>query len=784
MNKPLLVLMAVLIAISLINCNDQNQTSSKTVEIIPQPKAITLNDGQFTINAATKLFVDVENDEVKQIASLLVEQIKSSSGLELTMIENEKIEREKNFIAFQLLEEKRNDEAYQLIVDDKSILVNASKPAGLFYGLQTLLQLFPPEIYTENTLSKEELVIPALEIKDEPRFSYRGMHLDVSRHFFPKEFIKKYIDLIAFHKMNTFHWHLVDDQGWRIEIKKYPKLTEIGAWRVDREDKIWGNRPEATQGEEATYGGFYTQEDIKEIVEYARKKYVTIIPEIEMPAHVMSAIAAYPELACNGENINVPTGGVWPITKIYCAGNDNTFTFLENVLTEVMELFPSEYIHVGGDEATKTAWEGCPKCQARIKNEQLENVEELQSYFITRIEKFLNANNRKLVGWDEILEGGLAPEATVMSWRGEQGGIAAAKSSHFAIMTPGSHCYFDHYQGDPDMEPVAIGGYTSLRKVYSYEPVPEELNEQEARYILGAQANLWTEYVYDGKHAEYMIVPRMAALAEVVWSPKENKDWDNFNTRLQTQFQRYDYLEVNYCEGTTKLDIQPEFKDSVILISISTERYQPEVRYTVDGSEPTKNSTLYEEPFSIEGFEEIKAALFDNGKMVGKVTTRKIGIHKAFGKKVSYLVNYSTKYAANGENALIDGMTGSKAFNDGFWQGFDGKDVEVIIDFGKPMDVTKVSAGFLQAEKSWIFLPKSIEFLSSDDNANYSVIAEINNDIPTDSSGVVIKRFEYQDEKQSFQYLKVKVNALKICPDWHGGAGKDAWTFMDEIIVE
>jgi len=785
MKKKLILFGVFFIAIVFVNCNNHDQNSVvQEISIIPQPKSMVLNDGSFKINSDTKVLINTKSADLKEIANLFIKQIQFSTGIEIPISHVKDFSGEKNFIAFELQQnENLNNEAYVFVADNEKIIISASKTAGLFYGLQTLLQLLPPEIYSEGKLNNKEFIIPAVEINDGPRFSYRGMHLDVSRHFFPKEFIKKYIDLIAFNKMNVFHWHLVDDQGWRIEIKKYPKLTEIGAWRVDREDNIWGNRSAAMSDEKSTYGGFYTQEDIKEIVAYAKKKYVTIIPEIEMPAHVMSAIAAYPELACKNNNITVPPGAVWPITKIYCAGNDSTFIFLENVLSEVMDLFPSQYIHIGGDEATKTAWENCSKCQDRIKKEKLNNVEELQSYFIKRIERFLVSKGRKLVGWDEILEGGLAPEATVMSWRGVRGGITAAKSGHFVIMTPGSHCYFDHYQGDPDVEPIAIGGYTSLKKVYSYEPIPDELNDEEAQYILGAQANLWTEYVYDGKHVEYMVAPRMSALAEVVWSPKENKDWDNFSTRMQIQLQRYKNLDVNYCKGTTKLDINPEFIDSSALVSINTERFNPEIRYTTDGSQPNTESLEYKDPFSISGLTVIKAVLVENGKVLGKVSERMVGKHKGFEKTVDYLIANSDKYASKGKIALVDGLTGTKSFNDGFWQGFYGTNMEVTIDLGIQTDINKVSVGFLQAGKTWIFLPESVEFLCSNDNINFSPIAKIANDIPTDSSGTIIKRFEYQQEKHTSRYLKVKANAIKVCPDWHSGRGKKSWIFVDEIII-
>ena len=376
--------------------------------------------------------------------------------------------------------------------------------------------------------------------------------LDVSRHFFPKEDVIQMIDFLAIHKINTLHLHLLDDQGWRIEIKKYPKLTAIGGWRVDREDKPWNSRPKQEAGEKATNGGFYTQEDVKEMVAYAQKRYINIVPEIEMPAHVTAALAAYPQYSCTGGPFTVLPGGVWPVTDIYCAGNDSTFLFLQDVLSEVIDLFPSKYIHIGGDEATKTEWDKCPKCQKRIKTEGLKNSGELQSYFIKRIEKFINSKDRVLLGWDEILEGGLPPKATVMSWRGTQGGIDAAKQGHDVVMTPGQPCYFDHYQGAKEEEPLAIGGFNPLNKVYEFDPIPKELDAEAAKHILGAQANLWTEYVPTFKHAQYMTFPRIAAMAEALWSSKEVKNWDDFNRRIQTFTKRYNQMGINYAKSAFK----------------------------------------------------------------------------------------------------------------------------------------------------------------------------------------------------------------------------------------
>lgn len=422
-------------------------------------------------------------------------------------------------------------EGYTLSVSKKGISIEAATEAGLFYGIQSFIQLTP------LTGTK----IPFVEITDYPRFAYRGLHLDVSRHMFPVEFIKKYIDLMAKHKFNRFHWHLTDDQGWRIEIKKYPKLQQIAAYR---NGTVIGHAGHSNKYDTVRYGGYYTQEEVKEVVAYAVARYVTIIPEIEMPGHASAAIAAYPELGCRGDQIQTErTFGVFD--PIFCAGKESTFTFLEDVLTEVMALFPGTYIHIGGDEAPKTRWKECPHCQKRIKDNKLKDEHELQSYFISRMEKFVNTKGKQIIGWDEILEGGLAPNATVMSWRGEEGGIAAAKQKHDVIMTPGNWCYFDHYQDTSKTEPMAIGGLTPVREVYAYEPLPAQLSTDETKFILGAQANVWTEYILSTQQVEYMVYPRACALAEVVWSPKEKRDYLDFLQRMETHLKRLKNWNVN-----------------------------------------------------------------------------------------------------------------------------------------------------------------------------------------------------------------------------------------------
>ncbi|MFH1159747.1 MAG: beta-N-acetylhexosaminidase, partial [bacterium] len=547
------------------------------LSIVPQPISVKMKSGSFQINEQTLLLVAERDIDLKNVAILFAEQLRLAGGPFLRVQPLQEGGSKVNAILFTYArkKEKLPTEGYRLRVKPDAILLEGNSGAGLFYGMQTLLQLLPPEVCkSSKPVVGKTWEVPCLEIKDQPRFPYRGMHLDVSRHFFPKEFIFRYIDLLAMYKRNIFHWHLTDDNGWRIEIKKYPKLTEVSAWRVDQENLPWRDRPAQLPGEKATYGGYYTQEEIREIVQYAAQRYITIIPEIEMPAHTVEVLAAYPQFSCTGGPFTVPPGSYWPNSDIFCAGNDSVFTFLEDVLTEVLDLFPSEYIHVGGDEATKTRWEQCPRCQERIRSEGLKDEGELQSYFIKRMEKFIISKGRKLIGWDEILEGGLAPEATVMSWRGVEGGISAARQGHDVIMTPTSYCYFDYYQAYPESEPEAIGGFTTLKKVYSFEPIPGELTPEEGKHILGVQGNVWTEFIPTIEHAEYMAVPRMIAIAEIGWSPAKLRNWEDFRQRMDTQYQRLANMGVNYSKGSFKADIQTRYdkKTGKIKVVLSSEQ--------------------------------------------------------------------------------------------------------------------------------------------------------------------------------------------------------------------
>ncbi len=517
-------------------------------EIIPKPIEMKFTQGSFNLNEKSVVFFDKDSPEIKKVADYLVSALRPATGYDLTKEVCVSGSIPKNSILLTSRKTSANfgKEGYQLSVSKDNIIICASDTAGMFYGVQTLRQLFSVDIFLQTLQKKKCWKVPAYEIMDKPRFAWRGLMLDVGRHYMPVEFIKKFLDLMAIHKLNTFHWHLTEDQGWRIEIKKYPKLTHIGSKRSS--SPIRGNREKQNGVPYGPY--FYTQNEVREIVKYAQERCITVVPEIEMPGHSVEVLSAYPELGCTGGPYSVRTK--WGIEDdVFCAGNDAVFTFLEDVLDEVMELFPGEFIHIGGDECPKKRWEKCPKCQARIKTESLKDEHELQSYFIRKIERFLNKRGRCLIGWDESLEGGLAPNVAVMSWRGAEGGIKAARAGHDVVMTPNDYCYFDYYQSEnKESEPEAIGGFLSLDKVYSYNPVPVGFTDEEAGKILGVQGNLWTEYIHTPNEAEYMTYPRACALAEIAWAVDKPKNLCEFETRLKKHLQRLDAMQVNYRKNT------------------------------------------------------------------------------------------------------------------------------------------------------------------------------------------------------------------------------------------
>ena len=608
--------------------------------VIPVPLEMEQGTGSFLLSEKTKLYTNLQGGEAELWENYL-------KALPVQLKEARMKDRKQ--MLFLLITPKipqlPSPESYTLSVTSQRIEIRATSGAGLFYGMQTLLQLMQPA-------STGSYSVPSVEIEDTPRFAYRGLMLDVSRHFSTKEFIKKQIDALAYYKINRLHLHLTDAAGWRLEIKKYPLLTDFAAWRTDPTWKKWwnGGRKYLRYDEPGASGGYYTQDDIREILEYARQHYITVIPEIEMPSHSEEVLAAYPQLSCSGEPYK---------NSDFCVGNEETFTFLENVLTEVMELFPSEYIHVGGDEAGKSAWKTCPKCQKRMKDEHLANVDELQSYLIHRIEKFLNNHGRRLLGWDEILQGGIAPNATVMSWRGEEGGIAAVTSGHHAIMTPGAYCYLDSYQDAPYSQPEAIGGYLPLKKVYAYDPVPASLTAEQAKLVYGVQGNLWVEYIPTPEHVEYMIYPRMLALAEVAWSAPERKSWPDFHTRALSA-----------------------------VADLQKKGYHP----------------------------------FDLSKEIGsRPESLQPVSHLALGKKVTYNSPYSPHYPAQGNTALTDGIRGDWTYGDGSWQGFISDNrLDVTIDMEKETPIHSITAAFMQVVGAEVFLPETVIISISDDGINFT----------------------------------------------------------------
>lgn len=527
-------------------CDQKEMNPPEKYSVIPKPVELVMGSGSFVIDEKTKLTITPSDESTAPVTAFLTEMIRRSAEVPLPVEEGSGRGRNRIFMAVDS-SLAIGREGYTLMVTGKRVELRSPSPAGLFRGVQTLRQLMPPQVEVEGGLAGEVLPqVPACFITDEPRFSYRGMHLDVCRHFFTVDEVKRYLDILALHKFNTFHWHLTDDQGWRIEIKKYPELTATGSQRKETLTGHGGRPPFTYDGK--PHSGYYSQEEAREIVMYAAERYITVIPEIEMPGHAVAALASYPWLSCTGNKIEVQTR--WGVMEdVFCAGSDTVFAFLEGVLDEVMEIFPSEYIHIGGDECPKTRWEKCSACQQRIRKEGLSDEHELQSWFITRIEKYLNAHGRKIIGWDEILEGGLAPDATVMSWRGISGGIEAARMGHDAIMTPTTHAYLDYYQGEPAGEPLAIGGYLPLKRVYSFEPLPDELSADEQKHILGLQGNLWTEYISTMSHLEYMAFPRAFAIAETAWTPYLKKDFEEFLARLDVLKERYDLMQVNYFRG-------------------------------------------------------------------------------------------------------------------------------------------------------------------------------------------------------------------------------------------
>ena len=675
-------------------------------------------------------------------------------------------------------------EGYELNVDGEGIEVRASQFPGFLYALQSLEQLLPAAVYGTEPAPDAAWEVPCVKIADAPRFAYRGMHLDVARHFFSVDEVKRYIDVMAIHKLNTLHWHLTDDQGWRIEIKRYPELTAVGSIRkatVVR--KEWGTY------DGTPYGGFYTQDEIRDVVKYAADRGVTVIPEIDLPGHMLAALTAYPELGCTGGPYEV--WGRWGVADdVLCPGREKTFEFLEGVLTEVMELFPSEYIHIGGDECPKVRWEKCPRCQAKIRQLGLKDDGEhtaehyLQSYVTDRIGKFLAQHGRRIIGWDEILEGRAPSDAVVMSWRGSEGGIAAAKLGHDVIMTPNSHFYFDYYQSlDTDAEPFGIGGYIPMEQVYSYDPAFPELTPEQQKHILGVQANLWTEYVLSDEHLEYMLLPRLAALSEVQWCLPETKDWNRFigSFRMDKIYSQLGYEFAKHIFGVTaSYAVDPE-KGGVVM-TLTTQGGAP-IRYTLDGSDPTASSPLYKAPVTIGESCTFKAAALREG-MQTPVYTRKFDFNKATGQRIALNAAPTLKYTYGGASLLVDGYRGGPVYSNGAWIGFLNEPLDVTIDMQGAKPYSAVTVESLVEKGEWVFPPSSVGVYLSDDGREFTEAALMSVLQETAGSPDGVKPFKVLFPETSARYLRVVARTVDPIPAWHGAAGQKAHMFVDEIIVE
>jgi len=754
--------------------------------LVPYPNSVIKQKGTFILPETVTVLVEEDPTGALPFTSLLLEDIKKSWNV------SARIAKKQEAAVLRIItkgKERRTNPGYELNITSDGILIKGTNLEAAFYGTRTLLQLLQPG--KGGTWES-----PALLIQDFPRFSYRGMHLDVGRHFFSVPVIKQYIDWLAYHKLNKFHWHLTEDQGWRIEIKQFPLLTQIGGWR---NGTIVGRYP-GKGNDNTPHGGFYTQDEIREVVRYAQQRFIEVIPEIEMPGHSSAAIAAYPFLSCfpsqptgipatmiSSSSIQQQKQGriklvqeTWGVfDDVFCAGNDSTFFFLEKVIDEVSELFPSPYFHIGGDECPKTHWKKCDRCQQRMRSLQLKDEHELQSYFVKRIETYLNKKGKTLIGWDEILEGGLAPNAVVMSWRGEAGGIEAAKQNHEVIMTPGNPVYFDHSQSENE-DSVTIGGYNSLEKLYRYDPVPQELAGTFEKFVLGTQANVWTEYMAYPTKIQYMVFPRIAALSEVCWTVPSQKSWEGFEKRLPILFDRYKKWGVQtspaYYEISGNVQALPD--NSGLSLALLTKTPGTTLQWIENNG-----SSVYSNPVTIKKSGLVQAQSKDNstGEIKSKYA-QYFHLHKAAGKKITLTTGASKNYPGDGAFTLVNGIKSTKGYSrTRDYLGFSGTDAEALIDLGELTTVNKVEISYLQQASSWIYPPAAIELYGSDDGAQFTQAAVLQ----LDKADYLKNEMRSKELKINAKYRFIKVLAKNYgsIPVGQAGEGKKAWLFLDEISV-
>lgn len=750
--------------------------------VVPFPNDVECAEGTFLAKGAAVTYDSSLDKSVINILESFANQLSLVSGEEIIFTQTTD---SLSGFCFSY-DENIPSEAYKLEITPESVNVHASDLRGFNYAVQTIKQLLPVEIYGKEEAADANWAMPCVTVNDAPRFAYRGLHLDEARHFFGVEEVKRYLDIMEVHKLNKFHWHLTDDQGWRIEIKKYPRLTEVGALRKGTcIKKDFSSLDGVPYGE----GAWYTHEQIKEVVAYAAAKGIDVIPEIDLPGHMVAALAAYPELGCTGGPYEVWTR--WGISDdVLCAGNENIYPFLEDILAEVCELFPYEYVHIGGDECPKVRWEECPKCQAKIKSLGLKDKDGhkaehfLQSHIMMCMEQFLNAKGKKVIGWDEILEGEIAPNATIMSWRGEAGGIEATRLGHDAIMTPNTYFYLDYYQStDTDNEPFGIGGYLPVEKSYSYEPYVAGMTDEQKSHILGVQANMWTEYIAEPDHLEYMLLPRLAALSEVQWCSADRKNWERFSAAADRFCSIYDVMDYNYATHIFQVNgiISSNQDNNCVAVTLQAQG-APEIRYTLDGGVPGKCSELYTEPILINESCELKAVSMRKG-MVDKVFYKKFDFHKAVGKKLTFSRDAHPRYCAGGPLALVDAIRGPKVFSSKEWLGWYGYPVDLVIEMGETQPYSSVSLGLLTDKPSYIFLPEKISVAVSEDGENYVEVAELDYGIEKEDHPDDIYQIALDFPQTYAKYLKLTITPVSSMPEWHGAPGRRAFFFIDEVTV-
>ncbi len=771
----LMGVLCILFSTCFYACSEK-RTLNSDYEIIPKPLDVNCKgDASFLLKDGVAVIYPENNQKMQDNAEFLVDYVEKQTGVKLTSHAGMPVD---GAICLTLDLNDDNAEAYKLIVNDKRVCISGASEAGAFYGIQTLRKSLPVAQDINVNLS-------AVEIYDKPRFAYRGAMLDVARHFYTVDEVKTFIDMLALHNINRFHWHLTDDQGWRIEIKKYPKLMSVASERKETVvgrwySGIYDGKP---------YGGYYTQDELRDVIDYAAKRHITIIPEVDLPGHMQAALTAYPELGCTGGPYEVRT--IWGVSQdVLCVGNDFTLQFVKDVLSEVADIFPSEYIHIGGDECPKVRWEKCPKCQERIKSLGLKSdakhtkEQRLQSYMIQEAAKYLKEKGKRIIGWTEILEGGLVPDATLMSWIGESGGIEAAHQHHDVIMTPNTYLYFDYYQSKKvEDEPLAIGGYLPIEKTYNYEPMPKELTEEEQQYIKGVQANLWTEYIPIFSQVQYMVLPRLGAAAEVQWTDPSKKDYKDFLRRVPHLVAVYDCYGWNYATHVydVNVDMKADTVNHVLNVQLSTMADDP-IYYTLDGQDPTEKSLKYTKPFTIDQSVVLKTMAVHPDR-TSKISVDTIRFNKATLKPVVLLQPNESRFSPDGPVVLVDGRNGNHSFDTGAWLAVAGNDLEAVINMQAETILSSASVHVYVRKDAWLFDARGFSVSVSSDNKNYKEVAsqEYKQMQESNSDGIIEHELSFDPCKAT--YVKIKVISEKSMPDWHWDAGKAPFLLVDEIIL-